>query len=598
MPINCDKFSKNIKNILADKNYLSYFIQFLDSRKALPLIKFWLDAESFRIAAENIRTELIHTDYEFNGQVKAILSKSVSTDAFNIKHDNYEHQSFDCTSLSSNLSITSINGQDSKCVSSDNDNCDNNSMTDIRDLSCDMDKPITDDEKSQLFEQNSKLRKESHVTPIINNENMDKEYNDSDDYVTYDNNSANISCINKSRPMKSKKYFQSSLASDAIRIFKKYLSTSKSVNFIDIPATILSAISLALCSNAPSSTDENYDFSVSSIFTDAQNYILERLDNLYLNSFIESSFYCKYCVDILTGENLKISDILHCEALLFYFMEFLEQENDRLYLDFWIAATNFKKLFKGTETYNNKEAQDDALILYEKYFSLQATNSLKMSNAVRYRIEERICAEKGPINDCFDLPIVLVERYLNEKYLKSFLTSNLFYKYISELLQKINEKLDHNDKNNAMPSAVRYHHRKTCKTNSSHRLISSQNSLLAMDSLSRVKVRPSSSDMHIESKQLYNPDLLWRRRNSDIGLQFGRINSLGRYERDFEMEPANNKSPFQLKESRIKQAVRKLVNLPEDKVQEEIAWQVAEMIVKDITNVTLNTRLNNELSLS
>lgn len=597
MPTNYDKFSKNIQSIVADKNYLSYFIQFLDSRKALPLIKFWLDAESFRIAAElcNEPNELTHTDEEFNDPV--------SMDAFHIKHNNFDQRS-DCASLSSNFSVISdriysegVVGQDQKSIiSSDNDKSDYNSMTDIRDLSCDMDKPLTDDEKSQLFEQNIKLRKESHAKQTTQQHNMVDKYCDD----VKDDNSANKSCI-KNIPIKSKKYFQSSLASDAIRIFKKYLSTSKSVNFIDIPATILSAISLALCSNS-STTD---GFSVASIFTDAQNYILDRLDKVYLNSFIESSFYCKYCVDILTGDKLKISDILHCEALLFYFMEFLEQENDRLYLDFWIAATNFKKLFKNIETYNNKEAQDDSLILYEKYFSLQATNSLKMSDTVRYRIEERICAENGEITDCFDIPIVIVEGYLNEKYLASFLTSNLFYKYLSELLHKINGKLDNNDKQNGMTS-IKYRHRKTnsdCtndKKISSYHLMSSQNSLLAMDSLSRVKVPASlaKSDMHIESKQLYNPDLLWRRRNSEIGLQFGRINSLGRYERDFEIEPANEKSSFRTKESRIKQAVRKLVNLPEDKVQEEIAWQVAEMIVKDITNVTLNTPVSNELSLS
>lgn len=40
-------------------------------------------------------------------------------------------------------------------------------------------------------------------------------------------------------------------------------------------------------------------------------------------------------------------------------------------------------------------------------------------------------------------------------------------------------------------------------------------------------------------------------------------------------------------ESRITKAVKKFVNLDEDKSKEEMAWQVAAMIVKDVTNVTM-----------
>lgn len=92
--------------------------------------------------------------------------------------------------------------------------------------------------------------------------------------------------------------------------------------------------------------------------------------------------------------------------------------------------------------------------------------------------------------------------------------------------------------------------------------------------------------MLIDSRQLYNPDLLWRR-NSVAGLTFGRVDALGRYERDFDMaEPPQDDDRWS--KNRLKKAMRKLVNLPEDKAQEELAWQVAEMIVKDITSVTMN----------
>ncbi|GBL98253.1 hypothetical protein AVEN_167668-1 [Araneus ventricosus] len=40
-------------------------------------------------------------------------------------------------------------------------------------------------------------------------------------------------------------------------------------------------------------------------------------------------------------------------------------------------------------------------------------------------------------------------------------------------------------------------------------------------------------------------------------------------------------------ESKISKAMKKLVNWEEDKNQEEMAWKVAEMIVKDICSVTM-----------
>ena len=141
------------------------------------------------------------------------------------------------------------------------------------------------------------------------------------------------------------------------------------------------------------------------------------------------------------------------------------------------------------------------------------------------------------------------------------------------------------------------HHRKTfsdCTSDKAKIAVKTrcQNTLLAMES------KPRNSDMQIDSRQIYNPDLLWRRKNSLKGLSFGRVDAFGRFERDFEVSPVSSeppkvfgdeqKSKWNNTQNKIKNAVRKLVNLPEDKLQEEIAWQVAEMIVKDVTSITLN----------
>lgn len=143
------------------------------------------------------------------------------------------------------------------------------------------------------------------------------------------------------------------------------------------------------------------------------------------------------------------------------------------------------------------------------------------------------------------------------------------------------------------------------------RSISAQNTLLA--GLDYKRSNRNSTDLQIDSRQLVDPDLLWHRQNSTSKLSFGRVDAYGRYERDFEMPTNNHFIPtsrsFQLQndlidienpqsifdqskwnstQNKLKNVVRKFVHLPEeDTVQQEIAWQVAELIVKDVTSITL-----------
>lgn len=667
--------------IVTNRNCLSYFIQYLDTQNALPLIKFWLDADSFKLAAATelssaassksgtplmeeklkFRTELCEyyrdNDKIPKDQLKCTtnkpICKSISLDACHNSavtfDDNHSiHSSIDNCSLTE-LSEDGDDSTDLKTTiqyTSSNSNLSteklavdkhrNQTMTnnDAHDNISDMGKPLTDDEKSQLCEQNQ-------IKQNLKLKNSDTE---TIEVVLSENTNANTSDDSKhpqplpqhqSQFIKRKKCFQSSLASDAIRIFKKYL-TSKSTHYIDMPATILSTISLALgaANTNEIKTEEivnaqqQQQHPIEQIFVEAQAYVLEILEHRYLGKFIESSFYCKYCVDILTGDTLQIQDIMYCESALFYLMEFLEQENELHFLEFWVAAINFRKLLdecgSTAEAGSIDQCQSDALILYEKYFSLQATSSLQMSDRIRFGIEENICTtEKKMIQHCFDPAIRIIERYLDQKYFRQFLTSHLFYKYLSELLQKIDATIGPTTVPRGLTRTVSMggkpttnRHRKTfsdCtyekamqfrqqdqpQQQQSPACISSQNTLLAMDttSIKQKKIKSSSSDMQIDARHLYNPDLLWcrRRPNSVDGLSFGRVDALGRYERDFDMEPVtsdeHHKSTIATKSSKIRQVVRKLVNMPEDRAQEEIAWKMAEMIVRDITNVTLNGHL-------
>lgn len=545
----------------------------METKKSLAFVKFWLDVESFRIAAHSCfdgSSPSCSSGYRITNNYKRELSEiSDSDDVFINKLS--ERKILNKSISSDGMSFRSFDSLSENCYSDDEQDCtilpklseevedkvtsDINFDTEYSEI-CDISIRIslTDDEKSKICE-NKK------ITECNRNVKNETESN-----------------IESNKKIK----FHSTIATDAIRIFKKYLTTN-SIHFVDVSAVILSNISLALCTNQDSTNISP------NCFDDAQNQIFNRLENKFLNEFLESMFYSKFTVDILSNDEITLNDILFSESALFYFMEFLEQENKRVFLEFWMSANNFKNNLEND--YEHNHAQNDAMILYEKYFSLQATNSLEMSKNVRLTVESNIC-EIGNISNCFNHPIRIIEHFLDKKYFKLFLKSQLYYQYLSELFNKI-EKLNIKDE-----VKKKSNHRKTnsdCTYENTKDLrnnyISTQNTLLAMES-STTKIRSSStSDMQIDSRQIYNPDLLWRRRNSVAGLSFGRISALGRYEREFEeIDSIKTEQNWSLASggNRLKKAVKKLVNLPEDKVREEIAWQVAEMIVKDITNVTLS----------
>ncbi|XP_055595046.1 A-kinase anchor protein 10, mitochondrial [Uranotaenia lowii] len=596
------RLSRSLLDILSEQSCLSFFVQFLETKDSLQLVKFWLEVESFKAAA----SESSKLDIR-NGLTKLPnhrgLSRSISSDGY----DTLSYFSLDCDSISTFSETTfeesgtvthTTNSDDGEGGCRTSGSCtpiptplevvieeekktgtneDSNPTMKHCDLT--MRQSLTDDEKTQICESN-KLKMvegtESHI-PV----STGKESN-----------------------------FNSLLNSDAVRIYRKYLMSS-SAHYIEVPATILSNVSLALCGGTCSEQ----------IFDDAQHFLLEVLEKDYLAAFLESNFYCKYTFEVLSSDNLSLKDILCSEMALFYFMEYLEQKNKRHYLEFYISAGHF---CKGSD--QDHQAQADAVVLYQKYFSLQATCSLNLSDKTRFIIEELICSQEAvTIKTSFRLPSRIIERFLDKRYFKDFLKSELYSKYLSELMGTIKttpmgespgstlgivtgRKQSFTLERDNSSSKQKRGHRKTFSdvtSESTNRLkqttfVSSQNTLLAMSdaTLHRKRINtvptgtqpgnPGSKDMmHIDSKQLYNPDLLWRRNSASVGLTFGRVNALGRYERDFDMAEAPQDED-RWSRTRLKKAMRRLVNLPEDKAQEELAWQVAEMIVKDITSVTMN----------
>ncbi|KAJ0180580.1 hypothetical protein K1T71_003984 [Dendrolimus kikuchii] len=348
------------------------------------------------------------------------------------------------------------------------------------------------------------------------------------------------------------------LTEEAINLFKKYIALEAPYK-LDLPDSLRKSIISNICHPEGQVRED--------CFQPVQNDIFNQMENKYFKDFLNSPLYIKAQIDILTGGSLDLKDILNNETILFYFTEYVDQESCKVLLEFLMAVTNFRDNIINGKTYSTDQAQADAIVLYDKYFSLQAINPIGFTTDVRLNIESDICREGGPLSTCFDMPYIIVYKTLTQ-YVNMFLESELYYKYLSEMINSIDKTWTAKHKSYS-----------DCSSEFS---ISTQNTLLAMgDPVFRKKRNHSVPDMSIDSNQLYNADSLWQRHRYD-GLSIGRVNSLGRFESKFDPDP----------DKRDKSILKKIVSrfVPSHtttKVEEEMAWQIAHMIVKDVTDLTM-----------
>ncbi|EFX80970.1 hypothetical protein DAPPUDRAFT_303761 [Daphnia pulex] len=331
------------------------------------------------------------------------------------------------------------------------------------------------------------------------------------------------------------------------------------------------------------------------VFQDVQIGVCNLLENDYFIEFLHSEFYYRYQLEIITGGKLSITDIIYNDACLFYFMEYMDQEGKRHWLEFLLAADNYRS------QWNSPNASSDALIIYNKYFSLQATQPLGLVDAIRSNIEENICMTKnGPGPDCFENALHVLLSTMEKKYLQSFMSSPVFCQYLNDIVSALKNtsnllsRCKRSGSTSTINSEVSGISCSTTSATVSSYLAAGGSSASAIGVISSTVVNNAENSMirlgnsisneslMIDIRQLNDPDALWQRKK--ITLSLGRLTPFGRFYSEIEF-PVEKKT-----ESKITKAVRKFVFVEEDQEKEDMAWQMAEIIIKDVLAITSGKR--------
>uniref|UniRef100_A0A673JPV7 RGS domain-containing protein n=1 Tax=Sinocyclocheilus rhinocerous TaxID=307959 RepID=A0A673JPV7_9TELE len=504
------RLSKTVDQILRDNVAMPYFIQFVETHSAEHLVRFWLEAESFRSTSWS--------------RVRAHSLNSV-------KHSTLAEPA---------AALESPDSPDSPD---------------------DPSRPSTLDEgdEEDTFSSRTSSRPHtpspqdtnSHTGPSLRSETPTRQPSSRTGTPVKGQSTSGLS----DKLMKS-------IERDAVNIFTKYISPD-AARPIPITEQIRNDIVAKICGE-DGQVDPN-------CFVIAQSVVFSIIEQQHFSEFLWSHYFCKYQIEVLTSGSVFLADILFCESALFYFSEYMEKEDAMNVLQFWLAAENFQdQLAAKKGQYDGQEAQNDAMILYDKYFSLQATNPLGFGDSVRMEIESNICREGGPLPDCFNTPLRQAWTTMEKVYMPGFLSSNLYYKYLSDLINSVRvDEFTGGNANTPSQGWTPEFDRNSSVTEGSQ---AQQGTKKAA-----VKILKNFDEAITVDIASLDPESLYQRPYAGR-MTFGKVNELGQFIREAEPEPDVKKS----KGSMFSQAMKKWVQGNSDEAQEEMAWKIAKMIVNDV----------------
>ncbi|KAF5911922.1 hypothetical protein HPG69_015900 [Diceros bicornis minor] len=314
---------------------------------------------------------------------------------------------------------------------------------------------------------------------------------------------------------------------DAVNTFTKYISPD-AAKPIPITEAMRNDIIAKICGE-DGQVDPN-------CFVLAQSIVFSAMEQEHFSEFLRSHHFCKYQIEVLTSGTVYLADILFCESALFYFSEYMEKEDAVNILQFWLAADNFQSQLAAKKgQYDGQEAQNDAMILYDKYFSLQATHPLGFDDIVRLEIESNICREGGPLPNCFTTPLRQAWTTMEKVFLPGFLSSNLYYKYLNDLIHSVrgDEFLGGNVSLTALGSVG--------LSDDSHPGGSDSSTSQSGVKKASVKILKNFDEAIIVDAASLDPESLYQRTYAGK-MTFGRVSDLGQFIRESEPEPDVKKS--------------------------------------------------------
>uniref|UniRef100_A0A8D0W6B1 A-kinase anchor protein 10, mitochondrial n=1 Tax=Sus scrofa TaxID=9823 RepID=A0A8D0W6B1_PIG len=357
--------SKTLEQVLRDAVVLPYFIQFMELRRMEHLVKFWLEAESFHSTTwSRIRAHSLNTVKQSSLAEPVSPTQKHETAAASVTESldqRLEEPS------SAQVLLTQSEGID---LTDRTSNTQNHLLLSPE---CDGARALhpaaarTGARRASLEPQEScRLTVASRNSP--------------------------------SSPLKEVSgKLMKSIEQDAVNTFTKYISPD-AAKPIPITEAMRNDIIAKICGE-DGQVDPN-------CFVLAQSIVFSAMEQEHFSEFLRSHHFCKYQIEVLTSGTVYLADILFCESALFYFSEYMEKEDAVNILQFWLAADNFQSQLAAKKgQYDGQEAQNDAMILYDKYFSLQATHPLGFDDVVRLEIESNICREGGPLPNCFTTPL-------------------------------------------------------------------------------------------------------------------------------------------------------------------------------------------------
>ncbi|CAJ0597900.1 unnamed protein product [Cylicocyclus nassatus] len=331
---------------------------------------------------------------------------------------------------------------------------------------------------------------------------------------------------------------------DARNIYDRYID-KESATSLSFPKSICERISARL----------SEDGLGPDLFDEAKESIRNVFVSRYLKDFMNSIYYKKYLLQVLS-RGCSLDDILLVPALLNAFLEFVDNDHDRNCIQFLLACNTFEASY---DTLSDKELLEDAMCIYDKYFSMQAVSSLQVNDHVRQVMESEICTDSGrPLRSSFLSAKQSCMQRLVKKYLRAFVRSPGYLNYLIELEAEVCNAIE-------LPRPNR---EKNCAAGSS-----SSDSLLM--NFGKTFESPVCKPASVKSAQ-YSP-LLGRH---DKSFNIAEVDCMGQYHVLYDDSLTQDFST----PAKIRQKLRKYLDKSAVK-EEEVALEVARTIIADVHNM-------------